>query len=122
MPLDKTKLNTELNKAYVDSWNTFIGYLIDNSNSKNPSTNPRPAAIDAAAKIFADQVANSIDMYIKSAEIVVPPGTDVTVKATTTGTSDIKGTGITPADVASTITSATYAGKSISDSPKAKIS
>jgi hypothetical protein len=117
MSLDKTKLNKELQKAYTDSWNTFIGYILDNFNSANPSSNPRPAAIEAAAKVFADQISTSIDNYIKSSEIIIPPGIVVAY----TGTPPVVAAGgDAAAQISNTVSKVTY--QSIIDSPKAKIS
>lgn len=111
MSLDKSKLNTELKAAYLESWNAFIKVLVDNSKAANPSLTPQPAAFDAAATIFAARVSTSIDNYIKSAEIVTPPGIYV-YSSTLVGGSGSTSTGGTMGS--------SY--QSIKDSPIAKIS
>ncbi len=137
MALDKTLLNQQLNAAYTGAWNTFIGVLENNANSANPSQKPQPVAISQAATVFANQVADAIDAYIKSAEIVIPQGIKVEVNANSTAPASAPATSppatgsatgsasaavITPADISSQINSAEYSGTSTEDSPKAKIS
>ena len=139
MALDKTLLNQQLNAAYTGAWNTFIAVLENNANSANPSQKPQPVAISQAATIFANQVADAIDAYIKSAEIVIPQGIKVGVNANSVAAegpatpppaTDASSTSSTPAaagvltaaDVASQINTTEYTGTSTEDSPKAKIS
>jgi hypothetical protein len=139
MALDKTLLNQQLNTAYTAAWNTFIAVLENNANSANPSEKPQPVAISQAATIFANQVSDAIDSYIKSAEIVIPQGIKVEVNANSTApesspsptppASDAATSGaaasaaiLTATDVASQINTAEYTGTSTEDSPKAKIS
>ena len=139
MALDKDALNQQLNKAYSDGWNTFIAVLENNAASSNPAEKPQPVAIQQAATTFANQVADAIDAYIKSADIVIPQGIKVGVNAnstaavgpatppTTTAASSTSATPaaagvLTSADIASQINATEYTGTSVEDSPKAKIS
>lgn len=136
MALDKNLLNQQLNAAYTGAWNTFIAVLNNNATSANPVEKPQPVAIQQAATIFANQVSDAIDAYIKSAEIVIPQGIKVEVNANSTASASAPSTStpaagaasttsaaiITPADISSQINSAEYSGTSIEDSPKAKIS
>lgn len=138
MALDKTLLNQQLNAAYTEAWNRFIAVLDNNATSANPVEKPQPAAISQAATVFANQVADAIDAYIKSAEIVIPQGIKVEVNANSaapesspaptppaSGAASGAATSsaiLTASDVSSQINSAEYSGTSTEDSPKAKIS
>ena len=132
MALDKAKLNQQLHKAYADGWNTFIAVLTNNAKSANPAQYPQPIAIEQAATTFANQIADAIDAYIKSAEIIVPAGIDVAVTANSVAASGTAASTVAPAagaaatltasDVATQINNATYKGKSTANSPKATIS
>ena len=141
MALDKDALNQQLNKAYSDGWKTFIAVLDNNSNSANPVEKPQPVAIQQAATTFANQVADAIDAYIKSAEIVIPQVIKVEVTANSTAAASAPSTSppaadassstaaastsaaiLTATDVSSQINSTEYTGTSTEDSPKAKIS
>lgn len=117
MSLDKNKLKAELESAYIESWNAFIKVLDDNSKADNPSPKPQPAAFKAAAKVLSEKFSTSIDNYIKSAEIVTPPGIYVY------SSSMVGGTGATGATMQAGVGStAGPSYQSIEDSPKAKIS
>jgi hypothetical protein len=139
MALDKPVLNQQLNAAYTQAWNTFIAVLENNATSANPVEKPQPVAISQAAAVFANRVADAIDDYIKSAEIVIPQGIKVEVNANSTApesspsptppASGAAASGaaasaaiLTASDIASQINSAEYSGTSTEDSPKAKIS
>ena len=139
MALDKPPFNQQIQKAYADGWKTFIAVLDNNAASANPVEKPQPVAIEQAATVFANQVADAIDAYIKSADIVIPEGIKVGVNANSVAAegpatpppaTDASSTSSTPAaagvltaaDVASQINTTEYTGTSTEDSPKAKIS
>jgi hypothetical protein len=137
MALDKPTFNQQIQKAYADGWKTFIAVLDNNAASENPVEKPQPVAIEQAATVFANQVADAIDAYIKSADIVIPQGIKVGVNANsvaaegpsaptpatdTTATATPAAAVLTASDIASQINSTEYTGESTEDSPKAKIS
>jgi hypothetical protein len=138
MALDKSILNQKLRSAYTDAWNTFIAVLTNNATSTNPVEKPQPIAIQQASITFANQIADAIDDYIKSAEIIIPAGIDVAVTATSVVSGDGASSDTPPAagsastttstatltasEVADQINEASYIGKSTANSPKATIS
>jgi hypothetical protein len=138
MALDKPTFNQQIRKAYEDGWKTFIAVLDNNATSANPVEKPQPVAISQAATVFANQIADAIDAYIKSADIIVPAGIDVSVNASSVvsggdaapaaaeGSATPPAAGaaatLTPVEVADQINAATYTGKSTANSPKATIS
>jgi hypothetical protein len=99
MALDKPTFNQQIRKAYSDGWKTFIAVLDNNAASNNPVAKPQPVAIEQASDVFANQVADAIDSYIKSATVTVNAGIDViaTISGTgSTGGSTTGGTGAAP--------------------------
>jgi len=85
MPLDKPTFNQQIHKAYADGWKKFISVLDANAASQNPVAKPQPVAIEQAADVFANQVADAIDAYIKSATVTVNAGIDVIATVSATG-------------------------------------
>lgn len=85
MALDKPTFNQQIHKAYSDGWKKFIAVLDANAASNNPVAKPQPNAIEQASDVFANQVADAIDAYIKSATVTVNAGIDVIATVSGTG-------------------------------------
>jgi hypothetical protein len=148
MALDKPLLNHQLHEAYTDAWYRFITVLFNSgagsATAASPVTQPVSVAIHEAAIVFADQVSDAVDSYIKSQDIIIPRGIKVGVNANSTALASspsLSDTGaaiseailsadgaaisaaiLAAADISNKINSAEYLGSSIEDSPKAKIS
>lgn len=70
MPLIQLTLNAALEEAFDKAMFVFAETIANSPQGTNVADNARKAA----AKTFANLATPAIDLYIKSATIVVPPG------------------------------------------------
>ena len=69
MPLIKSTLQSQLDKAFADAMRKFL--TVAKSGGIKDTQNQ---AITEAAQVFSQEASTAIDSYIKSATIIVPPG------------------------------------------------